>query len=106
MLYRDHEGREVRLPEERLNHIYTTHSYMKGMEWTIEETLKDPDILRRSTSDPESVRLYYRWFRGTLVGDKYVCVVVKALESDAFIMTAYVADYIKDGEEIWRREQG
>jgi hypothetical protein len=104
MVYQDYEGREIRLPEERLNHIYITHSYMNGMEWTIEETLKDPDMLMGSTSDPGSVRLYYRWFHGTLVGDKYICVVVKILESDAFIMTAYVATYIKDCVELWRNE--
>jgi hypothetical protein len=102
----DHEGRDIRLPQERLDHIYRVHSYMNGMEWTIHETLRDPDSIWTSRSDPASVRLYYRWFRDTLVGDKYVCVVVKMLEADAFVLTAYVTTNIQEGEELWRRREG
>jgi hypothetical protein len=56
----------------------------------------------RSTSDPD-VHLYYRWYMATKVGDKYLCVVVKQLEEDAFVVTSYVTDSIKRGDELWAR---
>lgn len=52
-----------------------------------------------SFSDPHA-RLYYRFYFGTLVGNKYVCVVVKVAGDDAFVVTtpsvavAYVVDRV------------
>ena len=97
---RDWQGRPVRLTEERWQHVCVAHGYMDNMEENVGETLQSPDVIHRSTSDPAGVRLNYRWFRGTVVGDKWVCVVVKYLESDAFVLTAYVTDTIPQGERI------
>ena len=48
-----------------------------------------------SLSD-DSTRLYYRWVPETVVGDKYLCVVVKFCEGvGAFIVTAYWTDRVK-----------
>jgi hypothetical protein len=41
----------------------------------------------QSLSDPQA-RLYYRYYAGTRVGDKYLCVVVKVVGTDAFVLTA------------------
>lgn len=76
---------------------------MVGMEWAVRETLEDPEEIRKSRRDPDTVKLYYRWFTNTRVGDKWLCVVVKFLENDAFILTAYETHYIKPGELIWRK---
>jgi len=54
----------------------------------------------QSLSDPQA-RLYYRFYFGTLVGNKYVCVVVKVTDTDAFVLTAYLTDRIKRGVRIW-----
>ena len=35
------------------------------------------------------------------VGDKYMCVVVKLLGNDAFLLTAYMTDIMKEGDVIW-----
>ena len=56
MMYRDFQGLQIRLPAERLSHVYEAHEYMKGQEWTIRQTLEEPEAVRRSTSDPVRVR--------------------------------------------------
>lgn len=95
----DYQGRSIRLTEERLDHILQ-HSEMVGLESAIETTLLTPQIVRRSRTD-ETVFLYYRYQEGTIVSDKWLCVVVKYLENDAFIITAYLTDKLKQGEQIW-----
>lgn len=57
-----------------------------------------------SLSDPQA-RLYYRFYFGTRVGDRYLCVVVKVAGDDAFVLTAYLTDRIKRGVALWPREK-
>lgn len=67
---------------------------MKEMATAIEDTLLRPERVVRSFSDVEA-RLYYRFYLRTTVGDKYLCVVVKEVGDDAFVLTAYLTDRIK-----------
>jgi len=97
----DHEGLAIRLTDERLAHILE-HPEMRGLERALEETLLNAERVIQSFSDPEA-RLYYRFYFGTLVGDKYLCVVVKIVASDAFVLTAYLTDRVKRGMPIWPR---
>ena len=69
----------------------------------IQETLSEPQRVIQSLSDREA-NLYYKYYLGTKVGDKYLCVVVKTIKKDAFILTAYLTDTIKKGEIIWLRK--
>lgn len=73
------------------------------MTQAIAETLLSPQKVIRSLSDPGAY-LYYRFYFGTRVGDKYLCVVVKIKGDDTFILTAYLTDTIKKGEVIWPRK--
>ena len=73
---------------------------MVGLEQAIEDALAQPAAVVESFSDPQA-RLYYRFYVGTRVGDKYLCVVVKLLAGDAFVLTAYLTDKIKRGVQIW-----
>lgn len=98
----DYQNREVRLTKERLAHILA-HPEMVGMEAQITETLKRPKLVRKSRSD-ESVALFYRFYTQTAIGDKWLCVVVKYLPDDAFIVTAYFTDKPKKGETLWQSE--
>jgi hypothetical protein len=91
-ILRDFRGLEVRLTEERLEHILELPE-MSGREVAIEETLLAPEQVLESLFDPE-VRLYYRFYRMTMVGDKYLCVVVKMSQGDAFVLTAYLTDSV------------
>lgn len=77
---------------------------MAGMERAIEETLQYPQAVIQSLSD-EQARLYYRSHVGTMVGDKYLCVVVKERAADAFVVTAYLTDKVKKGEQLWPKER-
>ena len=98
-ILRDFWGLDVRLTEERLDHILE-HPEMMGREAAIEDTLGYPEQVLESLFDSE-IRLYYRFYRGTVVGDKYLCVVVKMSDMDAFVVTAYLTDGVKRGRMLW-----
>jgi hypothetical protein len=100
--FRDYRGQSIRLSEERRKHILE-HPEMKGMLQHIKETLFEPQRVVQSVSDKEA-HLYYKFYIGTKVGDKHLCVVVKTLKRDAFILTAYLTDSIKKGDIIWLRK--
>ena len=92
-------GRKVRLTDERLAHILE-HPEMKDMATQIRRVLVHPQLVRRSRSD-EAVRLFYEFYAQTIVGGKWLCVVVKYAEDDAFVVTAYLTDKPKAGEDLW-----
>jgi hypothetical protein len=96
---RDHEGRAVRLTEERRSHILE-HPEMRGMEAAVEETLRRPERVVQSLGDP-AARLYYRLYTETRVGEKHVCVIVKVDGPDAFVLTAYLTGRVKRGVQLW-----
>ena len=76
---------------------------MADLEPAIEETLLRPEQVTESFSD-KTATLYYRFYVKTLVGGKYLCVVVKAGDADAFVLTAYLTDKIKRGKAIWPKD--
>ena len=92
-------GRKVRLTDERLAHILE-HVEMKGMAAEVERVLREPQLVRRSRSDT-AVRLFYEFYAQTIIGGKWLCVVVKYRENDAFVVTAYLTDKPKAGEDLW-----
>jgi hypothetical protein len=92
-------GRQVRLTDERLAHILE-HPEMEGLAAEIERVLHQPQLVRRSRSDA-AVWLFYEFYSQTTVGGKWLCVVVKYEENDAFVVTAYLTDQPKAGEDLW-----
>ena len=87
------------MTDERLAHILE-HPEMRDMEAEIARVLRVPQIVRRSRSD-DAVRLYYEFYAQTVVGGKWLCVVVKYFENDAFVVTAYLTDKPSLGEDLW-----
>jgi hypothetical protein len=73
---------------------------MVALRGAIGETLREPEAVMRSASDPLA-RLYYRFYHCTMVGGKHLCVVVKVRQDDAFVVTAYLTDRVKKGTVIW-----
>ena len=73
------------------------HPIMSGRQRDIQETLENPGEIRRSRKDP-NVYLFYRVERP----NRWLCAVVKRLEGEGFLVTAYVTDAIKIGESEWR----
>jgi hypothetical protein len=92
-------GHRVRLTDERLAHILE-HAEMKDVAAEIERVLQQPQVVRRSRSD-EAVRLFYEFYAQTIVGGKWLCLVVKYVENDAFVVTAYLTGKPKAGEHLW-----
>ena len=100
----DYQGRAIRFPEERWRHILHDHGEMELLEETIGETLLDPDAIFRDPDDPDTVRLYYRWFYGLpTVGDNRICVAVKVFNGDAYVLSAFVAGHPKGDDLLWRK---
>jgi hypothetical protein len=73
---------------------------MAGLEKAIEETLRRPELVIQSLSDSQA-QLYYRYYRRTQVGDKYLFIVVKTTDRDSFVVTAYLTDKPKKGTKLW-----
>ncbi len=94
----DYRGRRVRVTDERLQHILE-HREMARMEAALEETLGEPQLVVQSRSD-ETSELHYRRYTGTEFGEKWLCVVVK-YSDDPFVLTAYLTDKPKKGEQLW-----
>jgi hypothetical protein len=95
-------GHSVRLTEERLAHILE-RAEMAGMEDELERVLQMPTEVRVSRSD-DNVKLFYEFYTRTRIGGKWLCVVVKYLPSDAFVITAYLTDTLKAGETVWPKK--
>jgi hypothetical protein len=97
----DYRGQPVRLTAERQTHILA-HPEIAGLDSVIEQTVRDPQLVIQSRTDA-AAGLHYRFCSGTLVGDKWLCVVVKYVGDDAFVLTAYLTDRPKAGVRLWPR---
>lgn len=58
-------------------------------------TLSQPSEVRRSTKDPD-VFLFYR-----PLFPRFLCVVTRKENDGGFLITAYPADSLKQGEIVW-----
>ena len=99
---RDCFGFEVRLTIEQQAHILQ-HPEMAGLEEAIPDTLVSPKEVRLSRSD-QSIRLFYQYYENTPVDAKWLCVVVKYLEANALVVTAYLTDKLKTGDSLWPKK--
>ena len=73
------------------------HPAMRHRLEDVRKTLAEPDEVRRSVSDP-NVLLFHR-----NVTPRWVCAVVKHAEDIGYLLTAYPADKIKQGEVVWTK---
>lgn len=101
--FKDIHGRRIRLTSERQEHIETDHPEMSGQISKVQDTLKSPDMIFKSRTD-ETVELFYRHYDTTPLTEKYLCVVIKILGSDLFVITAYFTDTIKRGIILWEKK--
>jgi len=46
--------------------------------------------------------MFYKYYETTPVANKYICILVKVLDSDNFIVTSYFTNAVKKGEVIWK----
>jgi len=97
-------GKNTRLTDERWNHIYFTHpeideKYIKR----IQKTLTRPDLIVGDRRDKD-VFLFHKLYHKTYFGMRFLVVVVKHLNDDCFIITAYLAKKVKIGDIIWKKK--
>lgn len=100
-LFTDYAGRAVRLTDERRAHLLQ-HPEMADLEPLLPHAIASPDVVVRSSTD-DTVLLYYRQAATATFGDKLLCVVIKHLPDDAFVITAYLTDKIKTGDTLWTK---
>ena len=89
-------SKRITFTVEGVKHIIARHPEVNGMLREIEETLRDPVLVKTSKYD-KKVWLYYKFYekhRG------YLCVVVRIFNSEGVLLTCYITDRIKTGEMI------
>jgi hypothetical protein len=96
---------DVDLTEERERHIAERHpDLLPEHRGRIAETLADPDQVRKSARFG-SAKLFSRWYTD-LRQSKYVVVVVVSEREPSerhWIITAYIARKLAQGETEWER---
>jgi len=76
--------------------IQRKHPEVIGYEAAIQQGLRQPEEVRRSTQDP-TVHLFY-----TPILPAYQLVMVaKRLNGEGFLVTCYLSDKKKEGVRIW-----
>ena len=95
MIIHDPLGRPVRLPYERWQHICARHPEMEALPEYVHDTVARPDVTAISETDPETVILYEKQYQGLALGNGWVRVVVKYLDDDAFVLTAFVSGRVR-----------
>lgn len=81
--------------------IITTikHPSMVKYKKEVKSALKNPDQIRKSKQDP-NVHLYYKY-----IGKVSVCVIADHANSQSgYIITSYLTDRIKEGEQIYAKD--
>ena len=71
------------------------HPVMAGRDGSVKLALENPDEARQSRTDPE-VLLFYK----AEAPNRWTCAVVKRTGGEAFLVTAYPTDAIKEGVRI------
>ena len=89
----DKTGRRIHLSKERWSHIRKKHPEIENHE-ELEMAIKNPDKITRYGSD-DSIGFYYKYFKHKPSPDKYLLVLVKYLNGQGYVITAYLEDKIK-----------
>jgi hypothetical protein len=90
-------GFSVRVTRARWELITTIkHPVMAGRESSVRVALESPEEIRQSRTDPE-VLLFYK----TEGARRWVCAVAKQARDQAFLVTAYPTDAVKEGIRVW-----
>ena len=66
----------------------------------VKDALRNPDIIVRERIDPK-VYIYYKRYKKRY----FICVVVKHLNEEGYIITAYITDHLKRGEKVYEKNK-
>jgi len=89
----DKTKRKIYITNERYKHILR-HPEMQNKIEEIKDTIQKP---LKITDYPleDNIKLYYKYYKNMVSGAKYLRVVVKYLNGEGFIVTAYFIDEIR-----------
>lgn len=91
---KDKSGRNIYLTDERWRHISKEHPEISAYFNAFEITLLDPTKIA-SYEYNEQVKYYYKYFKERQKSSKYFLVIVKYLNGEGYIITAYFVRHIK-----------
>lgn len=98
-------GTPIRLTDERWTHVVESHDYMAGNRDLVVETIEDPDFI---VTGGKGELIALRHYQSTSISEKHVVVVYRELESDGFLITAFMTstpETILRKGVIWQRPQ-
>ena len=90
-------GFEVRTSHHYWNRLVAKHPDLAGRHLAVAQALAQAEEVRRSRRDSD-VLLFYR-----RDGRYWLVAVARRLNGSGFLITAYRADSIKEGERVWPR---
>lgn len=88
----------VKTSEDYWQRLMAKHPDLGELKEFVILVLAEPEQVRRSSRDCE-VLLFYRQRKVK----RWVVAVVRRLNGDGFLITAYQTDAIKEGETLWRK---
>ncbi len=98
-----HDGKTIRFTAVQRSHIAFFHpEVLDDGENNVGLTLREPDIIAEGAT--RDTRISYKFFKVTPVTSKFMAVVVKVLDGEGFIITAYYAERAKRKKIIWKRQ--
>jgi hypothetical protein len=89
----DKTGRKIHLSKERWSHIRKKHPEIENLE-LIEQTIKNPDKVIPFIYD-EKIYYFYKYFKNLKAPKQYLLIIIKYLNGEGFIITAYLEKDIK-----------
>lgn len=96
-----YDKRKIKFSNIQRLHIAYFHPEVLVDETKLELAVSKPELVARGAT--EDTRVFYRFFTQTPVTAKYLAVVVKLLDGEGFIVTAYFTDKVKRDRVVWRR---
>ncbi len=89
----DKYERRIHLSKERWRHVRKKHPEVLDEGW-VKETLLHPDKVTESHPD-ESVYYFYKYFKHRVSPNKFLRVLVKYINSEGYVLTAYFEPHIR-----------
>jgi len=86
-------GKRIRLTETQWNHIKGKHVEIDNQRAKMILTLEEPDFIYHDPA--EENYHYYRNFKETPVTEKHLLLIVKHLNDEGFIITAFFVPKIR-----------